>query len=66
MVVSIGTKASFVLHFQQTLNMSEYLKKTLIGGFSCVNTRLAFDKEIFLDGNKNEKVIFDLNIDGKK
>ena len=40
--------------------------KTLIGGFSCVNTRLAFDTEILLDDNKIEKVLFDLNIDGKK
>ena len=40
-------------------------EKTLIGGFSCVNTRLAFDFEILLD-NKNEKVLFDFNIDGKK
>ena len=40
--------------------------KTLIGGFSCVNTRLAFDTEILLDDNEIEKVLFDLNIDGKK
>ena len=41
-------------------------EKTLIGEFSCVNTRLAFDTEILLDGNEKEKVIFDLHIDGKK
>ena len=41
-------------------------EKTLIGGFSCVNTKLAFDTEILLDDNKNEKVLFDLNINGKK
>ena len=41
-------------------------EKTLIGSFSCVNTRLAFDTEILLDNNKNEKVIFDLYINGKK
>ena len=46
--------------------MSEFLKKILIGGFSCVNTRLAFDTQILLSDNKNEKVLFDLNIDGKK
>ena len=39
-------------------------EKTLIGGFSCVNTRLAFDSEILLD-NKNEKVLFDFNLGGK-
>ena len=39
----------------------EYVRvfeKTLIGGFSCVNTRLAFDTEILLTDNKNEKVLF--------
>ena len=46
--------------------MSEYLKKMLIGGFSCVNTRLTFDTEILIDDNKNEKILFDLYIDGKK
>ena len=41
--------------------------KMLIGGFSCVNTRLAFDTEILLkDDKKNNKVLFDLPIDGKK
>lgn len=52
--------------FQQKLNTSEFLKKTLIGGFSCVNTRLAFDTQILLDDKKNEKILFDLDIDGKK
>ena len=41
-------------------------EKTLIGGFSCVNTRLAFDTEILLDDKRNEKFLFDLIIDGKK
>ena len=27
-------------------------EKTLIGGFSCVNTRLAFDTQILLSDNK--------------
>ena len=35
-----------------------------IGEFSCVNNRLAFDMQIVL--NENEKVVFDLSIDGKK
>ena len=46
--------------------MSKYLKKILIGGFSCVNTRLTFDTEILIDDNKTEKILFDLYIDGKK
>ena len=41
-------------------------KRKLIGGFGCVNTRLAFDTETLIDNNKNEKVLFDLHIDGKK
>ena len=41
-------------------------EKALIGGFSCVNTRLAFGTEILKNNKKNEKVLFDLHIDGKK
>ena len=41
-------------------------EKTLIGGFSCVNTRLAFDTNILLKDSNKEKVLFDLEIDGKK
>ena len=40
--------------------------KTLIRGFSCVNTRLAFETEILIADKTNEKVFFDLIIDGKK
>ena len=31
-------------------------EKTLIGGFSCVNTKLAFDTQILLNDKQNEKV----------
>ena len=31
-----------------------------------MNTRLPFDTEVLIDENKEEKVIFDLTIDGKK
>ena len=41
-------------------------EKTLLGRFSCVNTRLAFDTQILLAENKNKKVLFDLETDGKK
>ena len=34
-------------------------EKTLIGGFSYVNTRLAFDMQILLNDKENEKVVFD-------
>ena len=33
-------------------------EKTLIGGYSCVNTRMAFDTELFLKDLDNKKVIF--------
>ena len=33
-------------------------EKTLIGGYSCVNTRMAFDTEVFLKDIKNEEVLF--------
>ena len=42
------------------------LEKTLTSGFSCLNTRLAFDTQILISDKKNEKVLFDLKIDGKK
>ena len=48
------------------LNMSEFSKKALISGFSCVNTRLAFHTEILIDDKGSEKVLFNLNIDAKK
>ena len=41
-------------------------EKTRIGGFSCVNARLAFDTDVLLNDNNKEKVLFDLDIDGKK
>ena len=41
-------------------------EKTLIGGFSCVNTRPAFDTQILLSEKENEKVIFDFDINGTK
>ena len=42
-------------------------EKTLIGSFSCVNTRLAFDTDILLnDDKKKNKILFDLHVHGKK
>ena len=37
-----------------------------MGGFSCVNTRLAFDTNILLNDPDKKKVLIELNIDGKK
>ena len=39
-------------------------EKTLIGGYSCVNTRMAFDTELFLKDKKSERVVFKTT-DGK-
>ena len=33
-------------------------EKTLIGGYSCVNTRMVFDTDLFLKDTKKEKVLF--------
>ena len=41
-------------------------EKTLIGSFSCVNTRLAFDTDILANDPKTEKVLTDVTINGKK
>ena len=41
-------------------------EKTLIGGFSSINKRPALDTEILLNDHNNEKVLYELNIDGKK
>ena len=34
-------------------------EKTVMGGYSCVNTRVRFDTEIFLKDPQNEKVLFE-------
>ena len=54
--IALPTDAKYVGAFE----------KTLIGGFSCVNTRLAFDTNILLSDPDKEKVLIELNIDGKK
>ena len=36
----------------------QVFEKTLIGGYSCINTRLAFDTEIILKDPENERVLF--------
>ena len=59
------TKVNVALLFLQTLNTLECLKKTLIGGFTLVNTRLAFDTDILLNDNNERKVLFDIDIEGK-
>ena len=33
-------------------------EKTVMGGYSCINTRMAFDTDLFLKDTKKEKVLF--------
>ena len=50
----------------------DIFEKTVMGGFSCVNTRLAFDTKIFLpktSDNKRDnsfKVVFDIDGEDKR
>ena len=55
-LIALPTDAEHIRVFQ----------KTFIGGFSCVNTRLAFETQIPLPDKENEKAIFDLEINGEK
>ena len=54
--IALPTDADYVRLFE----------KTLIEGFSCVNTRLAFDTNILLKDTGQEKVLVEISIDGKK
>ena len=54
--IALPTDAEYVRAFE----------KTLLGGFSCVNTRLAFDTNILLNDTNKEKVLIELDIDEKK
>ena len=47
--IALSTDAEFIRVFE----------KTLIGGFSCVNTRLAFDTDIVIKNPESEKVLFE-------
>ena len=53
--IALPTDADFIRIFE----------KTLIGGFSCLNIRLAFYTDIPVDDPDKEKVIIELNIGGK-
>ena len=41
-------------------------EKTLIGGFSCVKTRFAFDSQILLPNEDSHKLIYDIEGQKKK
>lgn len=55
-MIALPTEAGHVRVFEETL----------IGGFSCVNTCLAFDSQILLSSKENERLILDLKINGKE
>ena len=40
------------------LKSLEFLKKTVMGSYSCINTRMVFDTNLLLKDTKNEKVLF--------
>ena len=46
----------------------KFFERTLIGGFSCVNSRLAFDSQILLPKNEKNKykLIYDVKINNIK
>ena len=46
--IVLPTNAEFIRVFE----------KTVMGGYSCVNTRMAFDTDLLLKDTKNEKVLF--------
>ena len=47
--IALPTDAEFI----------KVIEKTVMGGYSCVNTRMAFDTYLFLKDTKNEKVLFE-------
>ena len=61
-----------IIAFPTNVEHLEIFEKTVTGGFSCVNTRLAFDTSILcpkkLDGNrdKNWKVVYNINGNNKR
>ena len=72
--------SNIILAFPTKYEHIEIFEETVIGGFSCVNTRLAFDSQILLPNvtdkidlennpmnkNFNYKVVYNLNINNKK
>ena len=51
-------KSKCVIAMPTDAEIIRVFEKTLIGGYSCVNTRMAFDTEIFLNDSKNKNVLF--------
>ena len=53
-----GTKSKRNIVMPTDAKKIRAFEKTLIGGYSCMNTRMAFDTELFLKDKKNERVVF--------
>ena len=58
-------KSKCLIAFPTDAEHVRVFQKTLIGGFSYINTRLAFDTQILLNFKGNEKVLFNQEIDKK-
>ena len=54
--IALPTKSEHIILFE----------KTLIGGFSCVNTRLTFDFQILLPKKDTHKLIYEIEGQKKK
>ena len=55
-----------IISFPTNMEHYEIFEKTVTGGFSCVNTRLAFDTSIFTKKNENQKVMYNINGEYKR
>ena len=53
----------FLIALPTEAEHNRVFEQTLIGGFSYVNTRLAFDTQVLLSNEENGKVIFDLEVE---
>ena len=52
----LKSKCRIVL--QTNAETIKVFEKTVLGGYSCINTRMGFDTNLFLNDTKNEKVLF--------
>ena len=55
-----------IISFPTNMEHYEIFEKTVTGGFSCVNTRLAFDTSILTKKNFEQKVIYNINGQDKR
>ena len=53
-----GLKSKFCIALPTDAEIIRVFETTLIGGYSCVNTRMAFDTDLLLKDTKTEKVLF--------